>query len=88
MRDVAALAGVGLKTVSRVVNDEPNVSGDTRERVQRAIRELGFAPNHGAGSLRREGGRRAERQRHRGDSGPSTCHLALREHEWDRWGER
>lgn len=57
MRDVAALAGVGLKTVSRVVNDEPNVSGDTRERVQRAIRELGFAPNHGAGSLRREGGR-------------------------------
>jgi LacI family transcriptional regulator len=57
MRDVAALAGVGLKTVSRVVNDEPNVSGDTRERVERAIDALGFAPNHGAGSLRREGGR-------------------------------
>jgi LacI family transcriptional regulator len=57
MRDVAALAGVGLKTVSRVVNDEPNVSSETRERVERAIDALGFEPNHGAGSLRREGGR-------------------------------
>src|SRR5436190_1461135 len=33
MRDVAALAGVGLKTVSRVVNDEPRVSSATRELV-------------------------------------------------------
>ena len=57
MRDVAALAGVGLKTVSRVVNDEPNVSPETKERVERAIGALGFEPNHGAGSLRREGGR-------------------------------
>ncbi|HEU4547530.1 MAG TPA: LacI family DNA-binding transcriptional regulator [Microlunatus sp.] len=57
MRDVAALAGVGLKTVSRVVNDEPNVSPETKERVERAIDALGFEPNHGAGSLRREGGR-------------------------------
>ena len=53
MRDVAALAGVGLKTVSRVVNDEPNVSAETKERVERAIDALGFEPNHGAGSLRR-----------------------------------
>ncbi|HEY5979907.1 MAG TPA: LacI family DNA-binding transcriptional regulator [Microlunatus sp.] len=57
MRDVAALAGVGLKTVSRVVNEEPNVSGETKERVERAIEALGFEPNHGAGSLRRGGGR-------------------------------
>ena len=57
MRDVAALAGVGLKTVSRVVNDEPNVSSETKERVERAIDALGFEPNHGAGSLRRVGGR-------------------------------
>lgn len=57
MRDVAALAGVGVKTVSRVVNDEPNVSADTRERVQRAIEALSFEPHLGAGSLRREDGR-------------------------------
>ena len=42
MRDVAALAGVGLKTVSRVVNGEPNVSAETTERVERAIEALGF----------------------------------------------
>ena len=57
MRDVAARAGVGLKTVSRVVNDEPNVSPETKERIERAIDDLGFEPNHGAGSLRRGGGR-------------------------------
>lgn len=57
MRDVAALAGVGLKTVSRVVNDEPNVSIETKERVERAIKALSFEPNLGAGALRREGGR-------------------------------
>lgn len=57
MRDVAALAGVGLKTVSRVVNDEPNVSTETKERVERAIESLSFEPHLGAGSLRRGGGR-------------------------------
>jgi LacI family transcriptional regulator len=57
MRDVAALAGVGLKTVSRVVNGEPKVSLDTKARVDRAIAALSFEPNLGAGSLRREGGR-------------------------------
>ena len=37
MRDVAALAGVSLKTVSRVVNDESGVSTDVRQRVERAV---------------------------------------------------
>lgn len=54
MRDVAALAGVGLKTVSRVVNAEPNVSVETKERVEQAIKALNFEPNLGAGALRRE----------------------------------
>jgi LacI family transcriptional regulator len=52
MNDVAALAGVGLKTVSRVVNGEPNVRPDKIERVQRAIAELGFTRNDGARMLR------------------------------------
>jgi LacI family transcriptional regulator len=57
IRDVAALAGVGIKTVSRVINDEANVSPTTRERVRRAVITLNFQPNLGAGSLRRSGGR-------------------------------
>ena len=53
IRDVAALAGVGIKTVSRVINDEANVSPQMRERVQRAVTALNFKPNQGAGALRR-----------------------------------
>jgi LacI family transcriptional regulator len=53
IRDVAALAGVGIKTVSRVINDEANVSPQMRERVQRAVAALNFKPNAGAGALRR-----------------------------------
>ena len=53
IRDVAALAGVGIKTVSRVINDEANVSAQTRERVLRAVRALNFQPHQGAGALRR-----------------------------------
>jgi LacI family transcriptional regulator len=53
IRDVAALAGVGTKTVSRVINDEANVSPQTRARVERAVSALNFKPNQGAGSLRR-----------------------------------
>ena len=37
IRDVAALAGVGIKTVSRVINDEANVSPQMRERVESAV---------------------------------------------------
>jgi LacI family transcriptional regulator len=52
MIDVARLADVSLKTVSRVVNDEPNVRPETVERVQRAIVQLGFRRNDAARSLR------------------------------------
>ncbi|MFF2659738.1 LacI family DNA-binding transcriptional regulator [Kitasatospora sp. NPDC058032] len=52
MKDVAAAAGVGLKTVSRVVNGEPGVSEETADRVHAAIRELGFRRNDGARLLR------------------------------------
>jgi LacI family transcriptional regulator len=53
IRDVAALAGVGIKTVSRVINDEANVSAPMRERVQHAVVALNFQPHQGAGALRR-----------------------------------
>ena len=52
MKDVAARAGVGLKTVSRVVNEEPGVTPDTIARVQAAIDALGFRRNDSARLLR------------------------------------
>lgn len=52
MKDVAALAGVGIKTVSRVVNGERHVSEETRQAVERAIAQLRFQRNAGAASLR------------------------------------
>ena len=49
--DVAKLAGVSIKTVSRVVNNEPNVRATTRERVDRAIVELKYRPDRSARNL-------------------------------------
>jgi LacI family transcriptional regulator, repressor for deo operon, udp, cdd, tsx, nupC, and nupG len=51
--DVARRAGVSPRTVSNVVNEFPLVSGEVRERVLRAIEELGYQPNQAARNLRR-----------------------------------
>src|SRR6201986_3146841 len=48
MTDVAKLAGVSHQTVSRGLNDHPNVREQTRLRVQAAINELGYRPNRAA----------------------------------------
>lgn len=53
MKDVASYAGVGLKTVSRVVNGEPGVRPETARRVQAAIEQLGFRRNDSARMLRK-----------------------------------
>lgn len=52
IRDVAEAAGVGIGTVSRVINDHPSVGADLRARVQAAVRRLGFAPDAAAQTLR------------------------------------
>ena len=49
--DVAELAGVSIKTVSRVVNREPNVRESTRVRVDQAIAKLNYTPNSSARNL-------------------------------------
>src|SRR4051812_36917009 len=49
--DVAARAGVGVGTVSRVLNDSPLVSEKTRERVMTIINELDYRPSHMARNL-------------------------------------
>ena len=45
IRDVAEQAGVGVGTVSRVLNDHPSVSDATRQKVQAAIKALNYTPN-------------------------------------------
>lgn len=52
MKDVAALAGVSLGTVSNVVNSPTLVSEETRQRVQEAIAKLGWVPNESARQLK------------------------------------
>jgi len=49
--DVARQAGVSMKTVSRVMNNEPSVAKATREKVKTAARELNYAPNLAARGL-------------------------------------
>ncbi len=53
IRDVAYRAGVSNNTVSRVLNDRPDVSPATRVRIQNVIEELGYRPNSLARSLLR-----------------------------------
>ena len=57
MRDVAALAGVGINTVSRVINGVSTVAPELAERVRSAADKLGYRPNLTAANLRRTGGR-------------------------------
>jgi DNA-binding LacI/PurR family transcriptional regulator len=52
LRDVALHAGVSQKTVSNVINDWPYITDETREKVQVAIKELGYRPSMLASSLR------------------------------------
>lgn len=53
IKDVAKAAGVSTQTVSRVINNRPDVSDDTRDRVQQIIEQLGYSPNVIARSLSR-----------------------------------
>jgi len=52
MRDVARVAGVSAKTVSRVFNDDPHVTRETRDRVRWAMQKLNYVPNLLARSFR------------------------------------
>jgi DNA-binding LacI/PurR family transcriptional regulator len=45
IRDVARRAGVAVGTVSRVMNNQPDVNSELRERVQRALKEMNYRPN-------------------------------------------
>ncbi len=51
IKDVAALAGVSPSTVSRTCKDHPSISRETKERVRRAMDQLGYEPNFQASNL-------------------------------------
>lgn len=51
IKDVAALAGVSPSTVSRTCKNNPSISEETKERVRKAMAELGYAPNFQASNL-------------------------------------
>ncbi|MFC8039598.1 LacI family DNA-binding transcriptional regulator [Paenarthrobacter sp. NPDC057355] len=52
IHDVARAAGVSIKTVSNVLNDNPKVGPETRLRVRRLVEEMGYRPNLSARGLR------------------------------------
>ncbi|MCI0711191.1 MAG: LacI family DNA-binding transcriptional regulator [Chloroflexi bacterium] len=52
IKDIADHVGVSFKTVSRVLNNHPSVSEETRTRVWAAVQELGYRPNAAARSMR------------------------------------
>lgn len=52
IRDIAKLSGVGVSTVSRVLNNHPDVKESTRERVMQVIKESNYIPNNSARILK------------------------------------
>lgn len=53
IKDIAKLAGVGVSTVSRVINEHPDVKDDTRQRVMEIIETYNYIPNNSARNLKR-----------------------------------
>ena len=51
IKDVAALAGVSPSTVSRTCKNTPSISNETKEKVRKAMLELGYEPNIQASNL-------------------------------------
>ncbi|MBN2897690.1 MAG: LacI family DNA-binding transcriptional regulator [Clostridia bacterium] len=53
IKDIARLSGVGISTVSRVLNDHTDVKKETREKVLQVIKEYNYIPNNSARNLKR-----------------------------------
>lgn len=57
IKDIARLAGVGVTTVSRALNGHPDISDETREKIQRIIKEYNYTPNQNARTLKQSAGK-------------------------------
>ena len=51
IKDIAALSGVSVGTVDRVLHNRPNVSKPAREKVEKALKEMNYQPNMYASAL-------------------------------------
>ena len=52
IKDIARISGCSVSTISRVINDRPDVRPETKEHVLQIMREEGFVPNTNARSLK------------------------------------
>ena len=52
IKDIAKECGVGVSTVSRAINNHPDISDETKERIMKVIRENNFPPNSTARNLK------------------------------------
>lgn len=55
IKDVARLCGVGVSTVSRAINNHPDINEETRDKIMQVIRENHYIPNNSARNLKRSG---------------------------------
>ncbi len=53
IKDIARISGVGVSTVSRVINDHPDVNAETKAKVLKVIKENHYVPNNSARNLKR-----------------------------------
>lgn len=53
IKDIAALCGVGISTVSRAINNHPDINPETKKKIMEVIEQTGFIPNNSARNLKR-----------------------------------
>ena len=53
IKDIAKLCGVGVSTVSRAINDHPDINPETKQKIMEVIREYNYIPNNSARNLKR-----------------------------------
>ncbi|MBR1892901.1 MAG: LacI family DNA-binding transcriptional regulator, partial [Lachnospiraceae bacterium] len=54
IKDIARMCGVGVSTVSRALNDHPDINQATKEKIMRCIEENNYIPNNSARNLKRQ----------------------------------
>lgn len=53
IKDIAKICGVGVSTVSRAINNHPDINPETKEKIMNTIKEYGYVPNNSARNLKR-----------------------------------
>ena len=53
IKDIAKICGVGVSTVSRAINNHPDINPETKEKIMNIIKEYGYVPNNSARNLKR-----------------------------------